>query len=710
MVARLTFLLILAVPALATGQTQIMGTITDGQGPVIGANVYLKGTYDGASTDVNGYFSFHTGEKGSHILIISSVAHQTVEIEINLYGEKLEINQKLRVLINELSAVSITAGTMEANDEKRSVVFRPMDVVTTSGALGNIISALNTLPGTATISNDGRLFVRGGDASETAIFLDGLRAGDAYQSTTAGVATRSRFNPFILKGTFFSTGGYSAEYGQALSSALVLNTVDMPLRTQTDISLLSVGGDITQTLAGKNQSFTGSLSYTDLKPYYKMVSQNFNWVRAPQYFRGEAYYRHKTYDGSILKVYYTHQFSGLEMWQNQPGKEGRGQYIQLNNQYNLVNLNFRKIVGEKWLLEGGASFSSNYDQPHIDSLKYKRENDLLHLKIKVSHFINDRFTMSLGAEGFTTKYKEEIVTDVLKHEYRQNLGAVFGEGNYYFNEKLVFRAGFRGEYDDLKENSSFSPRISAAYKTSENGQISMAYGQFYQMAENEQLVYNPELDQAKATHYILNYQLATSGRTIRGEIFYKDYYKLVTSEEMYTNGGYGKAAGFDLFYRDRVTISNLDYWLTYSFVDSKRKYAGYAHQVQPDFAPRHNVSFVTKYWLGALKSQIGSSFSFNDGYAYDNPNIEGEQESRTKAFSNLSLNWSYLPRPNIIIHAEVTNVLGQENIYGYQYALQPGPNGDYASMPDLMSAKRFFFIGFLITFSKDKSANQLNNL
>ena len=91
----------------------------------------------------------------------------------------------------------------EVSDKKQAVVLRPLDIVTTSGALGNIIGALNTLPGTANNANDGRLFVRGGAADETAIFIDGLRLGNAYGSSLNGIPTRGRFSAQIFKGSFF---------------------------------------------------------------------------------------------------------------------------------------------------------------------------------------------------------------------------------------------------------------------------------------------------------------------------------------------------------------------------------------------------------------------------------------------------------------------------------------------------------------------------
>jgi hypothetical protein len=64
--------------------------------------------------------------------------------------------------VNALDAVVITAGTLEAGDKSRVSVLKPLDIVTTAGSAGNIIAALQTLPGTQTVGEDGRLFVRGG--------------------------------------------------------------------------------------------------------------------------------------------------------------------------------------------------------------------------------------------------------------------------------------------------------------------------------------------------------------------------------------------------------------------------------------------------------------------------------------------------------------------------------------------------------------------
>jgi hypothetical protein len=82
----------------------------------------------------------------------------------------------------------------------------------------------------------------------------------------------------------------------------------------------------------------------------------------------------------------------------------------------------------------------------------------------------------------------------------------------------------------------------------------------------------------------------------------------------------------------------------------------------------------------------------------------------TRSYHDLSINYSYLVKPNMILHAAVSNVLGFKNVFGYQFNAKTNEDGLYESIPVVPAAKRFLLVGFFITISKDKNANQLNNL
>jgi hypothetical protein len=69
MKALFTSLLILVAFTLRA-QTRISGKVADRKGVALpGANIYIKGTYDGTTSDSNGGFSFVTEEKGKQLLV-----------------------------------------------------------------------------------------------------------------------------------------------------------------------------------------------------------------------------------------------------------------------------------------------------------------------------------------------------------------------------------------------------------------------------------------------------------------------------------------------------------------------------------------------------------------------------------------------------------------------------------------------------------------
>src|SRR5690606_14841018 len=123
-----------------------------------------------------------------------------------------------------------------------------------------------------------------------------------YGATTAELPTRGRFSPFLFSGISFSTGGYSAEYGEALSSVLLLNTQDEPLQNQTDISLMTVGLGLGHTKKWAKSSLSVNAAYIDLAPYQVAIPQDVDWNRPYQSLSGESVYRYN-FENGLLKVY-----------------------------------------------------------------------------------------------------------------------------------------------------------------------------------------------------------------------------------------------------------------------------------------------------------------------------------------------------------------------------------------------------------------------
>ena len=302
---------LLFISSFVFGQTKISGKVTNKNNePLPGANIYLKDTYDGVSSNSDGSFSFTTDEKGNGVLVVSFVSYKTYSQPVVLDGKDKFFNIVLEDESSELGTVIISAGSFEASDEKKSVILRPLDIVTT-GADADIYSALSTLPGTQKVGETEGLFVRGGSASETKTVIDEMVVENPFYSSVPDIPSRGRFSPMLFKGTFFSTGGYSAQYGQALSSVLVLKTQDLAPKTQTAINLMAVGFGGSHVQRWENSSLAVEAGYYNLDPYFTIQKQRTDWKKAPESFQGSANFRQKVSKTGMLKAFTSYHFGGI---------------------------------------------------------------------------------------------------------------------------------------------------------------------------------------------------------------------------------------------------------------------------------------------------------------------------------------------------------------------------------------------------------------
>lgn len=718
MKATITFLF-LSLPFLGVGQVRISGNVVNDQGePLVAASIVLKDTYDGASTDANGHFTFSTDEKGAQVLVITSIAYESVERLIDIEND-MEMTITMKETFNALEAVEISAGSFTAGDEKRRTILRAVDIATTAGATADIAGALNTLPGTTKVGETGRLFVRGGDDSEARTFIDGMLVMNEYNASAPNTPSRTRFMPFMFKGTSFSTGGYSAEYGQALSSALILNSKDKAEMNQTDIGILSVGAEVAHTQVFEKSSVGAKVSYTTLAPYYELVKQRLDWEEPYTSLDINAAYRQEIgKNGGMLKAYGKYDNARLSYNQSSISDSSLKYRYGIRNEYAYGNVVTVLPLNEQWSVRGGMSFTRSVNDMRIDKLPMKEQENGIHLKAVAESTLTEKIELRLGVENISRHYlasrPDSVPERYQKGTFDETITSLFAESEIYVTDRIVTRVGVRTEYNSLNHNATVDPRLSLAFKPFQKGQVSFAYGIFRQSVKNEYLRLNNDLNGERAQHFILNYQVITNNRTFRVEAYHKDYSSLIKYAQpepaLLTNEGNGYARGLELFYRDNKTIKNADFWISYSLLDTERDYLNFPTEATPSFASRHNFSVVYKHFITAVRTQLGVTWSFASPRPYNNPNLDSFNSERTPSYHDLSANISYLPKSWIIVYASCTNLLGRNNIFGYEYSGIPSTDGVYAGRAIMQPAKHFMLVGLFITLSKNKSVNQLPNL
>lgn len=698
-----------------TAQTTISGQVLDEEKvPVLGANIYLQGTYDGATTDVDGKFSFETTETSFVILIASFIGYEDFEKQ-GVVSEMEDIEIRFRESINSLSSVILNAGTLNAGDSSKASALKPIDIVTTAGAAGDFLGALQTLPGTSANPDDGRLFVRGGSGDETQIFIDNSRVFRPFLPVTGNIPTRGRFSPFLFDGISFSTGGYSAEYGDALSSVLLLNTTDVPLEEKTDLQVMTVGGGVGNTQIWGKNSLSVNASYINLGPYNELIPQNNQFEDPYQSLSGEAVYRHEL-DKGLFKAYSAYSYSNFSIIQEDINVED-GFFFGLKNGNYYGNLNYDGRLENNWSIETGLSLAHDRNYLTIATTDLDTRENALHAKIKLRKRYSNYFKINYGVEQFAVNYTETAQTEdgTFNSSTSPSNSGAFTEAEVFISKDLAFKAGVRADYYGLSEEFLVSPRLSTAMTISKNWQASLAYGQFYQQAQNNVLQYQENLAPESAEHYIFNFLYQKDGRMLRAESYYKNYSSLLTYDterpqfdSNYNVNGDGYAAGLDLFWRDEKSIKNLDYWVSYSYLDTERKHRNFEQRATPNFASAHNFSIVGKYWIPDWKSQIGVTYNYASGRTFTNPNQPGFLNDKTGSFQSLNFNWAYLIDQQKIIFLSVSNVLGRDNIFNYQYSNTANTMGNFNRRAIGQAADRFIFVGFFWTLGGND--NQLDNL
>lgn len=581
--------------------------------------------------------------------------------------------------------------------------MRPVELVTTGGANGDLYKALQTLPGTQLQGETGQLLVRGGSSHETQTYIDGMHVLNPYTSTGINSPSRSRYSTFMFSGVNLASGGASQEYGDALSAVLPLDTKDRSNINKVGVnaSVVGVGGGGTR--AFDKGSLSVDLNYQNLSLYDKIYSGRKEFKKPYRLYSGATQFRYSPSDATIFKIYAQYDRTDFSTYE---GTERRPFGLGEDNVY--VNATLRHRTSEGWNWFAGAAYSF-YEQK-IGSAAAAGDNWLerqqeVHLKAKVFKRLSPAFRMDLGVESYLRRYENRYLLSEIDDRNRMSptITAGFLSATYYPVEQLKAELSFRTEYTSLNRKLNLSPRLAVNYYWGEV-MLSGIIGRYTQQPENSYLVRRPELDSEVCVQYNLGAQYEHEGRFYKAELYYKDYNRLAMAETnadtgtaRLTSGGHGHSRGIDLFFHDRALLKNFEYQFAYTYNISKRKYHEYPELTTPQYATRHNAAVVLKYSVPRLHSIIGLTNRFSSGRPYHNPALPGLMNDEVKPYNSLDLGLTFLASRKVIIHASATNILCRKNEFGR-----------VDNKPILASSDHFFYVGVFITLGK-KAAYDTSN-
>jgi outer membrane cobalamin receptor len=419
--------------------------------------------------------------------------------------------------------------------------------------------------------------------------------------------------------------------------------------------------------------------------------QQVEWNKNPAGVDGTLMYRQKTGKTGMFKVFgtFNNSSSGI-IYPNTV--TGLKQDILLNSSNIYLNNTYNSMLGEKWMIKSGLAWNYDHQKFDLDKDQINTDQKMFQAKLQFIHNINEQTELKFGADWVNFTYEQKIrMGGNYRLPFTNNELSGFAELEYKLSKKFATRIGARIENSSLLKETNLVPRFSAAYKTGNHSQFSLAGGQFYQNPENDYLKFAPQLKPEKASHAVMTWQYQTEQKTFRVEGYLKKYTDLVkfsqplaTNPLDYSNAGSGHAEGIDFFWRDKESLNLSDYWISYSWINARRNYKDYAMAAIPNYVSEHNLSVVYKRFFEPLRTYASVTYSFASSRPYHDPNFSGFMNAKTQSYNDISLSLTYLMEvfgKQSVLHLMVNNVAGFDNIYGYNFAKTPNASGKYESTP-----------------------------
>jgi hypothetical protein len=253
---------------------------------VPGANVMLRGTNRGASTNNNGFYLISSVPPGTYELVVSAVGYQrrTLPVTVGTTGAQT-VNIRIATrLIQTREVVVETQSISSLTQRSASVhIITPKELQRLPAAgQQDLLRSLQVLPGiTSTSDVSAKFFVRGGAGDQNLILLDGMKVYNPFHA----FGLFSIFDPDIIRNAEVYTGAFPAGYGGRLSSVVNVTTKDgnlTRLSGNANVNFLSgkleldgpLGDDNSWMVSGRSSLLTNTIdklipnaspmSFTDL--------------------------------------------------------------------------------------------------------------------------------------------------------------------------------------------------------------------------------------------------------------------------------------------------------------------------------------------------------------------------------------------------------------------------------------------------------------
>jgi hypothetical protein len=694
--------------------------------PIESANVFLIETLEGVVTRDDGRFTIATSATGPVTLIVRRLGFAE---QRRLLSER----DTSAVIITlepagvALAPVAIQAGQYTASDE-RGATLTPLEVVTTPGTAADVNRAIQSLPGVQAGDEGTALFVRGGDFTETRVFLNDAGLLTSVQLQSPSGTFTGTVDPFLLDGIFFSSGGFGARYGDALSGMAALRTQGRPLRSSATASagLAAFSGSTALRLSPSlSVRFAGNRS--NLDPMFRLNGTRRDYDPPPHGYdaSGSAILSYRpTGDVKLFAIRQTNALAfGVEeaSYGGDFAVDGNGR-LGVATWHDVFDVVAPTVTVAGSHNESAVDFGAlrlTTTSRHAQVFAQTEWPSWLGVVVRVGgelDRIESDYDGTIPATGYDVKPGAR--TTVIASSETGKRSGFFAEADWRPVVPARLVAGVRTDHSTLTDERTIDPRLSLAWKTPVGLTLTAAWGVYHQVPDplyfDDSLATGVALGAMRARQQILGAQVGDETQMLRVEAYDKRYDDLAQRTRDYdvVGGGTGHARGVDVFAKGRVPLG-ISGRVSYSFVSSRRTDPDAGVVTRAPFDITHTMTAVAeRSMFGGLRASVayrsatGRPFTPVTGATYDAqqrvyvPSYGASMGERLPAFRRVDFSTSYFrqinPALQSVVYVSVMNVFDRTNAQRYRY------NADYSRRFVVASLfERSVYFGATLTWQKE---------
>lgn len=709
-------------------ESKLCGFVLDSvtEQPIPFAIVSVKSDNYTETTDIKGKFCLPKKNESSTMVAIKAFGYQKKELVIESASK---ITVKLSPHPIELEETIISSDKIIENTSLSDIQISDAQMDAAKGLSNDPMKAITSAPGVlALVDFFGPIdiHIRGGEGNENLFLLDNIRLPFPFYFIGQSV-----INPDMIDKTELLTGGFNANYGNAMSSVFNFSTKTGHLEQYSgnvDLSFFNSSALVQGPVVKNKLSGIIGFRQSNISLLLRALGFRSNMNDVTSKFTYILNARNKL---NFTSLYVTDKLDFS-------GKPNELANLKSTDKISAHHLQLQSVLSGKCYNKFSLLYSSLNLKASTDNASYHLNNQIYSTRNDFTYYPNTFDKLKLGIE-LNAIAEKALVKDVYRatdiraidslylYKERPSNAINYQGAAYFFYEgkifsRLNYMIGGRFDYNYLNTNFDVSPRTTLSYHVSNSTVFSAAWGFFTQSPDIYSMLQNKQLRSNQCIHYIASVkQEIYRDLKLKTEVYYKDYKNQVVFDTawVYSNGGYGTAKGFEIVAQKET--GRLSGWLSYAYALSERKRNLQDKSYPSFYDQRHAYNALITFSLKEKKRKwfVPTHYSLQFKYATGNPytpvvgidSVAGKLQFLTGAINsarntdyqnlNAKIQWQRTigKKQNHVLkyYVDFWNLLSSRNIIERVYTLST--TGDY-SIKNRFTTPFLLSLGIKFIFNK----------